>query len=415
VILNNVKISDEIKLRSTETARSGSASAAQPPVQQPAQLSAQSSAQLPDFSRDLWCILGLPFDRVTLQQASGLMQRAAGEGRRCFLSTPNLNFAVACLDDAAFRNSVLQSDLSVADGMPLVWIARALGLPITERVAGSSLFQALREQRLQSGQAPLRTFFFGGPPGVAQAAHEQLNATPSGMRSVGFASPGFGSIEEMSEPATIAQINDSQADFLVVALGAKKGQAWIQHNLARLRTPLVSHLGAVVNFVAGTVSRAPRWAQKSGLEWLWRIKEEPQLWRRYRDDGMALLQLLVTRVLPCLWATRRHRPQAAAFEQAEISCRRDRGDCELLLAGVLGAPNIERLRAALAQAAAGSEPVVLDCTRLQALDSAVLGSLMLLYGYCTQQGRPWAMINVSAQVQRQVRLHCAGYLLRALP
>ncbi len=404
MILNNVKIPDEVKQRSIDPAASESASA-----------TPQLPAQVPDFSRDLWCILGLPFDRLTLQQASGLMQRAARERRPCFLSTPNLNFAVACLDDAAFRDSVLQSDLSVADGMPLVWIARALGLPIEERVAGSSLFQALREQALQAGQAPLQAFFFGGPPGVAQAAHEQLNATSSGMRSAGFASPGFGSIEEMSQPATIAQINDSQADFLVVALGAKKGQAWIQHNLARLRTPLVSHLGAVVNFVAGTVSRAPRWAQKSGLEWLWRIKEEPKLWRRYRDDGLALLQLLVTRVLPCLWQTRRHRPQATAYAQAEISCRRDRGDCELLLAGVLGAPNIDRLRVALSQAAAGSEPVVLDCTRLQAIDSAALGSLMLLYGHCAKQARPWAMINVPARVQRQVRLHCAGYLLRALP
>ncbi|WP_237772500.1 WecB/TagA/CpsF family glycosyltransferase [Herbaspirillum robiniae] len=363
----------------------------------------------PDFSREVYCILGLPFDRVSLEEAAALMRDAAAQKRRCFLSTPNLNFAVACMDDAAFRNSVIQSDLSIADGMPLVWIAKATGLPIKERVAGSSLFQALRTAR--TGAAQLRVYFFGGPPGVAEAAAERLNAETSAMRSVGYDSPGFGSIEQMSDAATIARINDSGADFLVVALGAKKGQAWIQHNLADLRTPLVSHLGAVVNFVAGTVSRAPVWAQKTGLEWLWRIKEEPKLWRRYWDDGVALLTLLATRVIPCALEARR-RPAAAEFEQAELACRRDRGDCELLLAGALGAPNIARLRPLLEQAAGADEPVVVDCGKLRHIDSAALASLMLLYGDCVAKGRPWAIINPDEALRRQFRLHCAEYLLQ---
>jgi len=86
-------------------------------------------------------------------------------------------------------------------------------------------------------------------------------------------------------------INASQADFLVVALGAKKGQAWILHNLEHLQVPVVSHLGAVVNFVAGTVQRAPAAWQRAGLEWLWRIKEEPALFGRYWNDGLALFGL----------------------------------------------------------------------------------------------------------------------------
>ncbi|WP_343722393.1 WecB/TagA/CpsF family glycosyltransferase [Herbaspirillum seropedicae] len=403
MIQNNVNIKSEIKARVGEPASSSA------PREAPGEVIAGG----PDFQRDVWSILGLPFDRVSLGQAAGILQRAASERRRCFLSTPNLNFAVACLDDAAFRHSVIQSDLSIADGMPLVWIARALGLPIKERVAGSSLFQALREQRMENGQAPLRVYFFGGPPGVAQAADEKLNATPSGLRSVGYASPGFGSIEEMSPPQALAHINDSRADFLVVALGAKKGQAWIQHNLAQLRAPVVSHLGAVVNFVAGTVSRAPRWAQKTGLEWLWRIKEEPKLWRRYFDDGMALLRLLATRVLPCIWESRRHRPAAALLDEAEIRCRLDGGDCELLFSGALGQANLARLRPVLAQAAQGDAPLVLDCTRLQYIDSAALAQLMLLYGDCVRRGRPWAIINASASLRRQVTLHCADYLLQA--
>lgn len=259
----------------------------------PEVVSPAAAAPLPDFNRDVFCILGLPFDRVSLVDAQRITRSAVTGRQRCFLSTPNLNFAIACLEDPQFRLSVIQSDLSIADGMPLIWIARATGLPINERVAGSTLFQSLRQAALPAGSQAMRVYFFGGPPGVAQAACEKLNTSTSAMTGVGFDSPGFGTIEQMSDAATIERINASQADFLVVALGAKKGQAWIQHNLSRLRVPLVSHLGAVVNFVAGTVSRAPLWAQKTGLEWLWRIKEEPKLWRRYWDDGLGLLTLLV--------------------------------------------------------------------------------------------------------------------------
>lgn len=369
-------------------------------------------AHLPDFNRDVFCILGLPFDRVSLADAERITRTAVLQRQRCFLSTPNLNFAIACLEDPQFRLSVIQSDLSIADGMPLIWIARATGLPINERVAGSSLFQSLRQAALPAGGEALRVYFFGGPPGVAQAASEKLNASASSMTAVGFDSPGFGSIEEMSDPVSIERINASGADFLVVALGAKKGQAWIQYNLPRLRVPLVSHLGAVVNFVAGTVSRAPVWAQKIGLEWLWRIKEEPKLWRRYWDDGVGLLTLLVDRVIPLAMAARRQTPVATQFEAAHMAVEEREGDCILRLSGAVGQANIGRLRALLPEAARSSSPLVVDCTGLGHLDSAALASLMLLYGACHAAKRPWAVLGVSPELRKQFGLHCAEYLLQ---
>ncbi|MBG7618467.1 WecB/TagA/CpsF family glycosyltransferase [Herbaspirillum sp. AP02] len=367
---------------------------------------------LPDFNRDVFCILGLPFDRVSLADAERITRAAVERRQRCFLSTPNLNFAIACLEDPQFRLSVIQSDLSIADGMPLIWIARATGLPLNERVAGSSLFQSLRQATLSAGSEPMRVYFFGGPPGVAKAASEKLNASASAMTAVGFDSPGFGTIEEMSDTASIERINASGADFLVVALGAKKGQAWIQYNLPRLRVPLVSHLGAVVNFVAGTVSRAPVWAQKTGLEWLWRIKEEPKLWRRYWDDGVGLLTLLVDRVFPLALAARRQAPVVTQFEAAHMAVEEQEGDCILRLSGAVGQANIGRLRALLPEAARSSSPLVVDCTALVHLDSAALASLMLLYGACRAAKRPWAVLGVSPELRKQFGLHCAEYLLQ---
>ncbi len=250
-----------------------------------------------NFQRDVYCILGLPFDAIDMAGTVCQVRDAAAQRTPCFLSTPNLNFAIGSRSDGAFRDSVIHSNLVVADGMPLVWIARLLDVPIRERVSGSTLFETLRGG---SGK-PLSVYFFGGPNGAAEAACQRLRQEGGGLTGAGYDSPGFGSVADMRSDEIIQRINASGADFLLVALGARKGEAWIEHNRARITVPVISHLGAVVNFVAGRVHRAPVWMQHIGLEWLWRIKEEPALWRRYFADGLALLLVLVTRVIPYAW------------------------------------------------------------------------------------------------------------------
>jgi len=97
---------------------------------------------------------------------------------------------------------------------------------------------------------------------------------------VGSMDPGFGTVESMSTDETLAEINRHNIDVIIVSLGAGKGQAWIEANRHKLNAPIISHLGAVINFFAGTVHRAPQWVQKQGLEWCWRILQEPSLWKR---------------------------------------------------------------------------------------------------------------------------------------
>ena len=261
---------------------------------------------LPNFDRNVHCVLTLPFDALTLDEAVANIRSSIQRRAPCFLSTPNLNFLIASQTNPEFRGSVGRTDLSLADGMPVIWLAKLMGIPITQRVSGSDVFEALR----QSDGPLLKVYFFGGPPGIAQRAALQINAESKGMLCVGFQSPGYGSVEEMSGVDTLQKINQSGADFLIVALGAVKGQSWIEHNLEALQVPVVSHLGAVINFVAGGVKRAPRWMQKTGLEWAWRILEEPALWKRYRSDGMGLIKLLATSVTPFLYYKYLHRKSA---------------------------------------------------------------------------------------------------------
>src|ERR1043165_2927001 len=180
--------------------------------------------------------------------------------------------------------------------MPIVWIARLMGVPIKNRVAGSDVFDALIGD--QGTARPLKVFLFGGAPGVAEAASRALNARPSGLHCVGLCYPGFRTVDEMSHNDIIEAVNSSGAELLVVSLGAAKGQSWLLRNHNRLNIPVRVHLGAVMNFQAGTVSRAPVFFRKLGLEWMWRIYEEPHLWRRYWTDGCVLLSVFLTRIVP---------------------------------------------------------------------------------------------------------------------
>ena len=328
-----------------------------------------------DFDRPLVCILGLPFDAVDMGQAVERIRTAAFGNERCFVSTPNLNFAIAARNDTAFRDSVLHSDLILVDGMPLVWIARLLGLPVRERVSGADVFEAL----CAHAGPPLPIYLFGGPPGAAARACEALNRRNGGVRCVGFDEAGFGSIEAMSSDAQIARINDSGARFVVVALGAKKGQAWIEHNAPRLRAPVLSHLGAVVNFAAGTVARAPRWMRALGLEWLWRIKEEPSLWRRYWNDGVGAAAWVLTTVVPDACVSRLPLPRAAP--PAALEARREPQRTTLLLRGAWHDDDVAVLRSAFEQCAGRDGRVVVDLAGVTRVSNAVVAALLQARGW----------------------------------
>src|SRR5689334_8020186 len=170
------------------------------------------------------------------------------------ISTANLHFLVTSQSDSQFRESLLTSDLCTADGMPIVWLARCLGIPISQRIAGSDIFEELKSARRRAKQ--LKVFLFGGVQGAAAAACQRLNTEASGLACVGWYDPGFCSVDAMSTDAILQAVNSSNADFLAVALGAEKGQAWLLKNHERLQIPVRVHLGATINFQAGILKRS---------------------------------------------------------------------------------------------------------------------------------------------------------------
>jgi len=364
-----------------------------------------------DLSRSVYCILGMPIDAIDMATIVRRIEAAAATRATFLISTPNLNFLVSSLTDPEFRESVLDSDLCSPDGTPIVWIARLLGLPIKERAAGSDLLNHL--QASGSGRRRLTVFLFGGAKGVAAAAAKTLNAGLGSLNCVGIMDPGFCEVSEMSQDHIIDMVNSSGADFLSVSLGAKKGQLWLHRNHARLTVPVRAHLGAAINFQAGIVQRAPPRVRALGLEWLWRIKEEPYLWRRYWKDGFVLLRLLFTRVLPLVIATQWYRlkPQQLQIEDFSIESRSIDRSIIISLNGAATERRIQKGIACFREALRAKQNIIIDLSKTDFIDARFFGLMLMLRKQLRHRGAKLTFVGVSPSIGRMFRLNELGFLL----
>jgi N-acetylglucosaminyldiphosphoundecaprenol N-acetyl-beta-D-mannosaminyltransferase len=368
----------------------------------------QRASELPDgLSREVYCVLGIPIDRVTMPAVLRRIEAAADDNTPFMLSTPNLNFLVISQSDAEFRETLLLSDLCPPDGVPILWIARLLGVPIRQRIAGSDIFDALK-----SISKPLKLFLFGGAEGVATAAASALNGGPGRLRCVGTYNPGFCSLDEMSSRGIIDQVNSSGAEFLVASLGARKGQLWLRRNFDRIRVPIRAHLGAVLNFQAGTVKRAPAAMRSLGLEWLWRIKEEPRLFARYLNDGTILLRLLFTRVMPLAvlswWKRLNLRAEERDFSITQVH---DHGCLTVSFSGSAVARHVGRVVPVLREAVAAEERLEIDLSALRDIDARFLGLLLMLRKTLKSRGMALVLTGLSPELERVFRLNGLDYLV----
>ncbi len=360
-----------------------------------------------DLSRNVFGILGIPIDAIRMRDLVRKIEVAALGTHPYLISTPNLNFVVQSLADAEFRESLLRSNVCVVDGTPIVWIARLMGIPITERVAGSDIFDALKAlpQRITG-------FLFGGQPGVAAAAASSLNSQDVGMRCLGSLYPGFGSVEDMSSELTINLINASNAQFLVASLGAAKGQAWLLRNHHRLTIPVRSHLGAAINFQGGTLKRAPTFVRRLGLEWLWRIKEEPKLWTRYFNDGCMFLFLLTFAVIPYALTDRlRRRRGAAKHEGLRADIRDDLRSTAVTLNGSATIENLDVAVLCFRKALNRGKEVRLDLAAATRIDPRFVGLCLMLRKQLKEQGRDLYLTGARLRVRLFLKVHRFGFLL----
>jgi N-acetylglucosaminyldiphosphoundecaprenol N-acetyl-beta-D-mannosaminyltransferase len=365
-----------------------------------------------DLSRKVYCILGVPIDDASIQEAADAVAAAAIRKTPFLVATPNLNFLVMSQWDAEFRESLLRSDLSLPDGVGVVWAARLLGLPIRGRVAGSDLFDALRENRYRDIGRKLSVFLFGGPDGVAEEACRRINARSNGLRCAGHRNPGVGHVEAMSDETLLTEMNSSQADFLVVALGAQKGQSWLVRNHHKLTIPVRGHFGASLGFQAGTLRRAPVLLRKSGLEWFWRILQEPQLAPRYWNDGWKFIRLSISRLLPYAAALRRGRRRwRAAPGRVRIEPNAGTNTVCVILSGFLGEHDLEQVRTVFREALLAQRDVRLDFGQAKGFDPWFLGSVLMLRKALASQRLCLSIENVPREIAEMLRWNSVEFLL----
>jgi N-acetylglucosaminyldiphosphoundecaprenol N-acetyl-beta-D-mannosaminyltransferase len=363
-----------------------------------------------DFEREVFCLMGLPIDAIDLDAAVRKVRHAALSNTRCFVSTPNLNFLIAARSDPAFRDSIVHSDLSLADGMPLLWMARLLGIPLPERVSGADLFERL----LHHDGPPITAYFFGGPSGTAEEACRRVDGLVGGIQCVGYESPGFGSVEELSSDASIDRINRSGAQFVIVSLGAKKGQAWIERNRGRLLAPVLCHLGAVVKFAAGSVRRAPLWVQRTGAEWLWRIKEEPILWRRYFEDGVKLVGLMAMQIVPSAMSSEWAALCGNGHPAASMTLIETPRATAIEIAGSWTRSELPPLRHALSRARESHRKVAINLRAVSRVDASFLGLILMASGALAVP-RLLEIRGATPRIARTFKRHGVAFLLSTEP
>ncbi len=230
----------------------------------------------------LVAILGVPFHPITLPGAVERIESMVADGGTHYVVTPNVDFLVKVQRDAELRRILVDADLVLCDGKPIVWASRWLGGPLPCRVAGSDLIPRLLKRAEEMGW---RVFLLGGEPDAVSEASRRIAAWHPTLPKVEFYSPPYRPLEEMNHAEIIGRVRSVAPDIVLVCFGCPKQEKWMSQNCHALGVPVLIGAGATVDFLADRMARAPVWMQRCGTEWLFRLLQEPRrLAMRYADD-----------------------------------------------------------------------------------------------------------------------------------
>jgi exopolysaccharide biosynthesis WecB/TagA/CpsF family protein len=379
------------------------------------------------MNTDARIILGIPIDNLTLAKVVGrifsLIEAYSPDQRPRLVVTVNVDFLVKALawfggvpDNPEVVDILRRADLRTADGMPLVWSSRLLGAPLPERVTGADLVPALAVEAARQSKS---LYLLGGQKEVAESAAQILQEGCPGLKIAGIDSPFvYTEGDELAEASEADQpicerINNSGADILLVAFGNPKQEIWFRRNQDRLRVPVVIGIGGTFNFIAGTVARAPGWMQRLGVEWLYRVCQEPgRLWQRY----LLGLAKFSTMILPSIWDYRWHRLLGHGGKP-------DGGAWTHFLSGarslqVLSLPrSLDRRWAETGaldfEQAFAQDALVVDFAQMRLADAAGLASLIEGLVQVREQNQKWYAVGVKPAVRRTLKRNRVWDLLKA--
>jgi len=232
-------------------------------------------------------VLGVGVSPINMPVALDQLAHWISSDDRQYVSVCNVHSVVECRRDSRLRKIVNGAGMTTPDGMPLVWLARLGGLRHVSRVYGPDLMLAELQSSLVTGHAH---YFYGGRPGVADRLAAAMRVRFPGVRIAGTFTPPMGSAEELCSAATASVINDARPDIVWVGISSPKQEFWMDCMRPLLHAPVLIGVGAAFDFHSGTVAQAPRWMQRAGMEWFFRLLRDPRrLWRRYLVDSPYFL------------------------------------------------------------------------------------------------------------------------------
>ena len=240
-------------------------------------------------------ILGIPIAMTDYAQTMDVMDGMVARREPGYVVCAAVHVVTVAQSDPLTREALLRSTLTVPDGMPLVWAANLLGEQLSDRVYGPDLMRRYNERCRDHGH---RVWLYGGRDqgSLAQLALNMHKANP-GMRIVGGYSPPFRPLTEAEEDELARQINAARPDVLWVGIGQPKQEKWMLRMRDRLEVPVMCSVGAAFDFLAGRVSQAPSWMQERGLEWTYRIAQEPRrLLPRYLSHNPRFLAAVARQI-----------------------------------------------------------------------------------------------------------------------
>jgi N-acetylglucosaminyldiphosphoundecaprenol N-acetyl-beta-D-mannosaminyltransferase len=230
--------------------------------------------------KGIFSVLGIQVDAVQIREVIGCMEDWIARHENCrSVAVTGMHGVMEARHDPAFRAILNSSSMVVPDGMPLVWIARFYGYPLKRRVYGPDLLLEFCEA---TAQKSYRHFFYGGEQGVAEKLARELELRFPGLVVAGTCSPPFRALTEEEDQELVSQITQAAPDVLWVGLSTPKQERWMHEHRDRLNVPVLVGVGAAFDFHAREKKQAPAWMRDHGLEWLFRLLQEPgRLWRRY--------------------------------------------------------------------------------------------------------------------------------------
>jgi len=250
-------------------------------------------------------LLGVPVDNLNMEETLGKIFDMVGEyendSKTRLVATANVDFMVNAHNrkDSKNANNLLsilrKADLVTADGMPLVWLSQLLGEPLKERVTGADMVPALAEKASMEGKS---IYFFGGADGSAKQTAKIFKGLHPELKIAGFSAPMIDMDDEIENMVEIARINVTEPDILLIALGNPKQEFWFDRYKKYMKVPVSIGVGGTFEFISGVTSRAPEWMQKTGLEWIFRMAQDPKrLINRYAKGLFSFNRMVVPLLL----------------------------------------------------------------------------------------------------------------------